>query len=455
MVKTKIAATAPKYLLTIMDDDIEAAEARKTEIWNKKKKEIVLKGFRKGKVPREHAEKVIGYDNIYEDFIREVVAKGLVESGEKIVGVGQVVIDIFEANKPTVIRVETWLEPAVHLIDDEGNNLYEGLETSVEEAKVEDGEVEAVLQRMRDAAAVSQSVDRASVKGDAVIINFEGKLIDGTSFQGNAAKDYQVVIGSGILLPDFEAQLVGVKTGETRQIEIQFPDTYPNPDLVGKKAIFTTEIVDVKERTLPDLDDEFAKQMGYDNLADGRTKIAADLITNKEQQTKVQVEQQLLNGLIMSVKTDPIPGTMIKSQTENNIQQMLQGVGMTLEQYLKKANTTEEQLYGQYQQQAAIDVRARLILKAIAETEGLTATPEEEEAALKTLQPQYEGVDLETLRQQLDMDSLTLNIRVQKAMDFVREKSVVKKPSLAAPNVVVEPGAVKEKKVTEAEAIDG
>ena len=453
MVKTKISATAPKHILTIMDDDIEAAEAQKTEIWNKVKKDIVLKGFRKGKVPREHAEKVIGYDNIFEDYVRGVVTKGMGESGASIVGVGQVVIDALAEDKPTVLRVEVWLEPAVHLFGDEEKKLYEALEISVDDVDVEDGEVDAIFQRMREASATATSVEREAQESDAVMINFKGTLEDGSEFQGGTAKDYQVIIGGGILLPEFEAQLSGVKPGETKDISLTFPSTYPNAELANKKATFATEILDVQERILPEFDDEFAKQMGYDNVADGRTKVTADLATNKEQQQKAQAEQQLINGLIVAVSTDPIPGIMIKNQAESSIQTMLEGVGMNLEGYLKKTKSTQEQLLNQYQQQASTDVRARLILKAIAEEEELEATSDEKEEALKLVQPQFEGLDLDQLRAQLDMDSLTLNLRVQKAMDLVRSKAVPKKaapekvaPEKVAPEVTVEPAATEEVK---------
>lgn len=438
MVKTKIAATAPKHILTIMDDDVEVAEARKTEIWNKVKQDVVLKGFRKGKVPRGHAENTIGYDNLYEDYVREVVHKGMLESGESIVGVGQVIIDILEENKPTVLRVEVWVEPTVRLEGPSGTKTWEGLEVSLDPVEIEDAEVDAVFQRMREATATTKSVEREAGEGDAVVIDFEGKLVEtGELFQGGAATDYQVIIGAGILLPDFESQLPGVKTGETKEINLTFPSSYPNKDLANKEAVFAVTIKDVQERTLPELDDEFAKQMGYESIADGHAKVVADLTANKEQQQKAQAEQQLLNGLITSVQIDPIPGVMIKNQAENNVQQMLQGVGMTLEQYLKKTKTTEDQLLNRFQQQAATDVRARLILKAIAETEKLEATAEEQEEALKLVQPQFGDMDLETLRTQIDMDSLTLNLRVQKAMDLVREKSVPKKVGPTAP--VAEP----------------
>jgi len=427
MVKTKIAQLAPKFVLTIMDDDVAALEQRKAELWEAKKGDIVLKGFRKGHVPREHAENAIGYDNVYEDLVREVVARGIQESGHKVVGVGQAFIDVFAKDQPVVARVEVWLEPAVHALDASGKKTYEGIEFEVPEVLVEDAEVEAIIQRMRDAAATTKTVEREAGNGDVVIIDFVGKLADGSTFKGNTATNYQVIIGAGILLAEFESQLVGVKVGDVKDVTLTFPDTWPAKELAGKQAIFSTTVKEVKERNLPEVNDDFAKQMGYESVVIAREKMREGLLLNKQQQVQSQVEQQLLTGLIKAVNVDPIPESMIQQQIGVLIQNMLDGVGMKLEDYLKKAKVTKEELIAQHQQPAMIDIRARLILKAIAETENLVVTPEEEEQALKIAQAtQFKDMDIETLRKQIDREALRINICVKKAMALVQEKAVRK-----------------------------
>lgn len=427
MVRTKISQLAPKYILTIMDDDVTALEKRKTEIWEAKKGDIVLKGFRKGHVPRDFAENTVGYDNLYEDLVREVVARGLRESGQKVVGVGQAFIDIFTKEQPIVVRVEVWIEPSVHVVDASGKKTFEGIEFEEPDVSVEETEVEAVIQRMRDAAAVTKTVERIAEKGDVVVIDFQGKMADGSAFKGNQAKDYQVIVGAGILLPEFESQLIGVSAGEVKDVNLTFPDTWPIKDLAGKKAIFTTTIKEVKERVLPEVNDDFAKQMGYENVVSARSKMHEGLLLNKKQQIQAQVEQQILLGLMRSVEIDPIPEIMIQQQINLLIQNMLEGAKMNLEEYLKKTKATKEDLIAQHQQAAITDIRARLILKAIAEHEGLIATPEEEEQALKIAQmTQFKDIDIETLRSQIDREALTTNIRVKKAMTLVHEKAVRK-----------------------------
>ena len=428
MVKTKIAQLAPKFVLTVMDDDVAGLEQRKVEIWETKKNDIVLKGFRKGHVPREHAENAIGYDNLYEEVVREVVARGIRESGQKVVGVGQAFIDLFAKDQPVVARVEVWLEPAVHVVDASGKKTFEGIEFEAPDVSVEDAEVEALIQRMRDAAATTKTVEREAINSDVVVIDFIGKLAaDGSPFRGNTATSYQVIVGAGILLPEFEAQLVGVKTGDVKDVALTFPDTWPAKELAGKQAIFATTVKEVKERNLPEVNDDFAKQMGYESLVSAREKMSEGLMLNKQQQTQAQVEQQLLMGLLRSVNVDPIPESMIQHQVGVLIQNMLEGVGMNLEDYLKKAKITMEELITQHQQAAMTDIRARLVLKAIAEHEKLVVTPEEEEQALKIAQmTQFKDMDIETLRKQIDREALAVNICVKKAMALVQEKAVHK-----------------------------
>jgi len=428
MVKTKITQLAPKFVLTVMEDDVAALELKRTEIWESKKGDIVLKGFRKGHVPRETAENAIGFDNLYEEVVREVVAQGIRESGHKVVGVGQAFIDLFAKDQPVVARVEVWLEPAVHAVDSSGKKLYEGIEFDVPEVSVEDAEVDAVIQRMRDAAATTKTVERESIQGDVVVINFIGKLAaDGATFRGNTANDYQVIVGAGILLPEFEAQLIGVKAGDVKDVSLTFPDTWPAKELAGKQAIFTTTVKEVKERNLPEINDDFAKQVGYESVASAREKMSEGLILNKQQQVQSQVEQQLLMGLLRAVKVDPIPEPMVQQQVSILIQNMLDGVGMNLEDYLKKAKTTKEELVTQHQQSAMTDILARLILKSVAVNENLVVTPEEEEQALKVAQAtQFKDIDIETLRKQIDREALAVNICVKKAMALIQEKSVRK-----------------------------
>jgi len=425
--KTKVNPTAIKYVLTIMEEDIELVEKRKTEVWEAKKNDIVLKGFRKGHVPREHAETVVGYDNLYEDVIREIVLRGCSSCGEKIVGVGQVFIDVFAKDKACVVRAEVWIEPKVRLTDKDNNKLYEGLEFEPPEVVIEDGEVEAVIQRMRESAATTMTVERESQLTDMVVIDFEGKLANGEPFMGNKATDYQVVVGGGLLLADFEKQLVGVKSGEAVEIRLVFPATYPAKELVNQEAVFQVAVKEVKQRTLPEVNDDLAKQAGYADLVEAREKLRNDLALSKEQQSKSQVEQQLLFALLRNIEVDPIPQPMINHQIEVSIRSVLEGVNMTLEQYLKKAKTTEEDLKAQYQQTASTDVRARLILQAIAEAESFKATVEEENAALQHIAPQHPNLDIQTLRERIDMNALTLNIRVQKAIGLVYDKAVAKK----------------------------
>jgi trigger factor len=443
VLKTKTNPTAITYILSVMENDIDKLEKRKSEIWEARKGEIVLKGFRKGHVPQSHAESIIGHDNLYEDVIREILNEGIKANVEKVVGVGQVSIDVFGSKQPVVLRAEVWLEPKVNLVEDK----YKSLKVELDPITVSDSEVEAVLQRMREASATIEPVDREAEKGDVVSISFDGKLEDGSGFSGNSVKEFKLVIGSGSLLPDFEAQLIGTKAGEVRLVNIVFPTSWNREGLAGNKAIFTTTIHDVKKRTLPDVNNDFAKNQGYADLVDAHNRLHEELLLNKQQQSKATIEQQLLINLVTNVSTDPIPKCMITTQVNTIISNLLRNLGLTKEEYLKKAKTTEEDLIAQYEQAAHTDVRARLILGAIANAEKIEVTETEYEEALKNLQAGTE-LTLEDVKGRVDLNVISNNIKIQKAMEVVHKSAVIQNKTLPLTTEVVDP-AIQERRAVE------
>jgi len=432
--KTKINPTAVTHILSVMENDIEKLEKRKTEIWETKKTGIALKGFRKGHVPQSHAESMIGHDNLYEDIIREVLNEGVGASGEKIVGVGQVSVDVFGSKQPVVLRAEVWLEPKVNLTEDK----YKGLKVELDPVKVSDAEVEAVIQRHREVAATIEPVEREVEKGDVVSISFDGKLEDGSGFSGNSVKEYRLVIGSGSLLPDFEAQLVGTKAGEVRAVNVVFPANWNREGLANKKAVFATTIHSVSKRGLPEVNDNFAKNQGYTDLADARSHIHEDLLLNKQQQSKAAIEQQLLMSIVTNVSIDPIPRCMINNQVNTIIGNLLKNLGLTKEEYLKKAKATEEDLVAQYEQAAHTDVRARLILRAIADYEKIEITEAEYEETFKGLQTGTE-LTLEDVKARVDLNVIGNNLKIQKAMEVVRNSAIIRDKTPPLATKIVEP----------------
>ncbi len=427
--KTKVSPVAPVHILTIMEDCQVRLDELKNKAWGHKKAEIALRGFRKGTVPQTLAEEKVGYDNLYEDVIKDIVTQACIETEERIVGLGQVYVDSFESGKPAIFRAEVWLEPKVHLQDIGGCKLYEGLTIEAPDIEVEDAEVEALIQRMREGAAVTESVSRPSEEGDVLTIDFEGKIQStGKPFNGGTAKDFKVIVGSGTMLHEFETQLKQLATGDETDIRVTFPDNYHAQDLAGQIAVFKTTVKDVSKRTLPEVDCDFAKEMSYSDLTTMRSDLHADLTKNKEQQSKMLIENQLLVQLIQKVMIDPVPECMVNDQIESNVGIMLQNIGMTLEAYLKKAKIAKEQLIEQYRNSSATDVRAKLILKNIAANEGLEATDEEKTSLLEVLLPDYAEKDQETLEKEVNFDTLTLNVRVKKAVEYIREKAVFTKP---------------------------
>lgn len=419
--KTKLNPTAVTYKMTIIEDDLSKLEQRRNQIWNEKKEEIALKGFRKGHVPQKHAENVVGFVNLYEEQIHELILEGIQSSDEKVVGVGEAVVELFSDGQPAVIRTDVWLEPNV---DIESEQQFKGLQIRPEDTGVEDAEVDAILQGQREQAAITNSVDRPAQEGDVVVINYEGQLEGG----GNAGKmeNHQVVIGSGAMFANFEQELIGLSAGSTHSIELQFPEDFQAKQLAGKKATYQVEVRDVQERELPDVVDDFAKQLGYESLADARTKIMDHLRTRKEDQSERLVEQQLLNALQIKIPVDPIPECMVENEAVRLCNDILNSTGMTKEQYLQKTSKTEEEFIAEMHNPAMTNVRVRLILEAIARHENIEVTEEQLEEVLQPYYTQFgEKLSKEEIRKRAPVEQLKKNVLIQEAMRVVREAATI------------------------------
>lgn len=418
MVKTKIAPTATKHILTIIEDDLSKIEQKITAVWHKKKNGIALAGFRKGHVPREHAENVIGFTNLYEDVIQEVVLEGVEKAEDKIVGVGEVAVEMFTEKQPIVLRTEVWLQPGVQL----NSQAYKGIDVEVDDPQATDGEVDAFFQTKREEAAVVTTTAEPAQAGDVLTLSWTGVLEEtGKPFKGNELQDQDVVLGSKYLIEGFEEQLIGVRGGETKQVEIFFPETWPIEEVRGKKALYTVEVKEVKNKALPELDDEFAKQLGYESLTDARQKVSEDICKNKEQQQQILIDNQLLAQLQMKCATDPLPECIVNQEINRMFNELLTQLNLSKDEYLKKSKKTSEEVAAEFSGRAQQNIRTRLILEAIANEENLVPTDEEREARYQEYQKAHSDLTMEQIRERVSDALVEHNLKIQKALDFVRE----------------------------------
>lgn len=343
-----------------------------------------IPGFRKGKAPMNIVEKYYGAQIFYEDAFNEVATEAYDEALEanKIDAVSRPVVDIkqMEKGKDVIFTAVVQTKPEVEL------GKYKGIEIPKVEYKVEEKDIEHELGHMQEHNSRLITVDdRALENGDIATIDFEG-FVDGVAFDGGKAEGHELEIGSGSFIPGFEDQLVGMKIDEEREIKVTFPKEYFSKDLAGKEAMFKVKLHEIKRKELPELDDEFAKDVSeFDTLAELKASIKEKIEKNNEQRQKYETEDLAIKAVCEDVKVD-IPSGMVEFEVENmmkDFEQRLSYQGLNLDQYLKMIGKTEEEMKKEYEPQAIEAIKSRLVLEAIIKAEKIEASEDEIKAKWK------------------------------------------------------------------------
>jgi len=306
---------------------------------------------------------------------------------------------------------------------------YKGLSATKEEAKVEDGDIDAEIDRMRRRNSSVETVERAAQLGDTVNIDFEG-FVDGVAFEGGKGEKYDLVLGSGSFIPGFENQLVGVSAGEEKDVEVTFPEEYHAEDLKGKPAVFKCKVHEVKETILPELDDEFAKDVSDDceTLAELREKIKKNLTETRQRTLDGQYEEALLDKLIENTEVE-IPEVMIRSQLDRIMEDMsmrMQMQGLNMETYLQMTGSTFESMREMYREQATRQVKISLALAQVAKLENIEITDEMVEAEYARLSEMY-GMPLERVKEAVGPNGIKRDLVTDKALAVVKDSAKAKK----------------------------
>ncbi len=406
--------------------EVSAAEfeAAIEKVYNKQKKNIQLPGFRKGKAPRKMVEKMYGAEVFYEDAINEVYPEAyeaaLNEAGLDPVAYPQLEVVEVGANGFTFKALVT-VKPEASIKD------YKGLVVAKPEVKVTAADVKNELKPFIDRASRLVTVDRKAKKGDTAVIDFEG-FKDGVAFDGGKGENYNLALGSGTFVPGFEEQVIGMKAGQEKDIDITFPENY-TPELAGAAVVFKVKVHEVKERQEPTLDDEFAKDVSeFETLEDLKKDLKEKLKARRQEQAEKDYESAIIEALCEKLECD-VPQAMIDYHANKMIEDMarrLQGSGLSLEQYLGMMGMNMEIMQAQAQVSAAQEVRTGLALEAVAEAEGIVITDEDADAEMVRLAEQY-GADIENVRASMDVAALKKDMASQKALEVV--KSSVKKPA--------------------------
>ena len=402
-------------------------EAAKDKAFKKTGKNITVPGFRKGKAPRKMIEKLYGegvffeeaFNIIYPDAMEMAVEK----SGIKPVGRADVDLgDPAEEGGLTIIA-KVPVEPEVELGE------YKGIEVEKETVKVLQADVKAELNRMAQRNARTETVERKAKKNDTVDIDFEG-FVDGVPFEGGKAEHHELTLGSGAFIPGFEDQLIGCKAGDEKDVVVTFPEEYHAKELAGKEATFKCKVHKVEETILPEIDDEFAKDVSdtCETLDDLKKEITERLKAERQEAADNAFEEKVLDAVIDGMKAD-MPAAMIDSQVDTIVQDFgyrLQMQGMGLEQYLKMTGTEMGAFRAMFQSQAERQVKTRLALQKVVELEGITVSDKELEEEYAKMAEQYK-MEVEKVKAIVSKEALEGDLKISNALEFIKKNAKVKK----------------------------
>jgi trigger factor len=390
-------------------------------------KNIAIPGFRKGKVPRVIFEKRFGVEALYQDaldiLLPEAYAKAVEEAGIEPVDVPKIDIEQMEKGKSLIFTAKVTVKPEVKL------GQYKGLEVEKMDDTVTDEDVENELKRLQENYAELVVKEDGKVEnGDTAVIDFEG-FVDGEPFEGGKAENYSLEIGSGTFIPGFEDQLIGMQAGEEKEIEVTFPEEYHAKELAGKPATFKVKVHEIKEKRLPALDDEFAKDVDdeVETLEQLKDKIRKRLEEMKKNEAEAALRDAVVEKAAENAEID-IPEVMVKNETDRMLRefdQRLQMQGLNLELYYQFSGQDEAALREQMKEDAEKRVRVALTLEAIAKAENIQVTEEEVNEELEKMAKAY-NLEVEKLKELLgNLDGVKEDLKWRKTIDFLVENSKV------------------------------
>ena len=420
----KLEKNMAKLTIEVSAEDLDKAMEK---AYQKQKSRISLPGFRKGKAPRKMIESMYGKGVFMEDAVNSLVpqeyTKALGECDLEIVSQPEINVTQMEPGKALIFTADVAVKPEVTLGD------YKGVEVPKSEIAVTDEEVDAEVKKEQDKNARTVAVeDRAAANGDITTIDFEG-FVDGVAFEGGKGTDYALTLGSGTFIPGFEDQLVGANTGDHVEVKVTFPEEYQAKELSGKEAVFQCDVKKIETKEVPELDDEFAKDVSeFDTLAEYKEDVKKKLTEKKEKEARTAKENAAVDKAIENAQMD-IPELMTKTecrQMMDDFSRRMQQQGLSMEQYFQFTGQSVDKMMEDMKPQALKRIQTRLVLEKIAEVENIQPTEEEVNEEISKMAEMYkmEADKLKDLIGENEMEQMKKDMAVQKAVTLVADAAV-------------------------------
>ena len=390
--------------------------------YNKRKKSITVPGFRKGKAPRKVIEAQYGESVFYDDAVNSLYNQNIVavidKTGLDVVDVENT--EVVEVSKENGVKFKADIitKPVVEISD------YKGLEVKKTTKTVDDAAVDAEIDKIRNRNARSISVeDRAAQIGDTAVIDFEG-FLDGVAFEGGKGEKFPLELGSGSFIPGFEEQVAGKNIGEDFDVNVTFPEHYQAENLAGKPAVFKCKLHEIKGKELPNVDDEFVKDVSeFDTLDEYKADIKSKLEKAAADEASTNLDNALVDAVIGKMKAE-VPQVMYQRRIDEIVREWSARNRISVEDYLKYTRVTMDQFRANFTEVAKRQVDLRLALEKIAELENITVSDEDVEKEYADMAEQYK-MDVDKIKAAVPADAIKNDLKIEKALDLVRDSAKI------------------------------
>ena len=420
----KLQKNMAKLTIEVSAEDLDKAMEK---AYQKQKSRISLPGFRKGKAPRKMIESMYGKGVFMEDAVNSLVpqeyTKALGECDLEIVSQPEINVTQMEPGKALIFTADVAVKPEVTLGD------YKGVEVPKSEIAVTDEEVDAEVKKEQDKNARTVAVeDRAAANGDITTIDFEG-FVDGVAFEGGKGTDYALTLGSGTFIQGFEDQLVVANTGDHVEVKVTFPEEYQAKELAGKEAVFQCDVKKIETKEVPELDDEFAKDVSeFDTLAEYKEDVKKKLTEKKEKEARTAKENAAVDKAIENAQMD-IPELMTKTecrQMMDDFSRRMQQQGLSMEQYFQFTGQSMDKMMEDMKPQALKRIQTRLVLEKVAEAENIQPSEEEITEEIQKMADAYK-MEADKIREAIGesgLEQMKKDMAVQKAVTVIADAAV-------------------------------